>query len=190
MIDLAAATAASSGATTNPLIPSATELIMGLIGFAVVFVALGRVLLPRIQQTLKERTDTIEGGIARAEQMQDEAKRLTEQYQEQLREARHEAARLREEAREEASRIKAEIVERAQADASRLVASAQAQIDAERQQALAALRRQVGELATDLAGRIVGESLEDEARQSRVVDRFLDELDASGEQATSLRAGN
>jgi F-type H+-transporting ATPase subunit b len=189
-MNLAAATAASSGVTTNPLIPSATELILGLIGFAVVFVALGRVLLPRIQQTLHERTETIEGGIARAEQMQDEAKGVLEQYQEQLREARHEAARLREEAREEAAQIKAEILERAQADASRLVASAQAQIDAERQQALAALRRQVGELATELASRVVGESLEDEARQSRVVDRFLDELDASGEQAAQLRASN
>jgi F-type H+-transporting ATPase subunit b len=122
--------------------------------------------------------------------MQEEAKRLIEQYQEQLSEARHEAARLREEAREEASRIKAEILERAQADASRLVASAQAQIDSERQQALVTLRREVGELATELAGRIVGESLADEARQSRVVDRFLDELESSGDQAAQLRASN
>jgi F-type H+-transporting ATPase subunit b len=36
----------------------------------------------------------------------------------------------------------------------------------------------VGSLATQLASKIVGESLEDEARRTRVVDRFLDELDA------------
>jgi F-type H+-transporting ATPase subunit b len=36
----------------------------------------------------------------------------------------------------------------------------------------------VGTLATELASRIVGESLLDDARRSRVVDRFLDELDA------------
>jgi F-type H+-transporting ATPase subunit b len=147
-MNLAAAAAASSGITTNPLIPSATELILGLIGFAVVFGALFKILLPRIQQTLQERTEQIEGGLHRAEEAQEEAKRLIEQYQEQLSEARHEAARLREEAREEASRIRAEILERAQADASRLVASAQAQIDSERQQALVTLRREVGELAT------------------------------------------
>jgi F-type H+-transporting ATPase subunit b len=35
----------------------------------------------------------------------------------------------------------------------------------------------VGSLATELASKIVGESLADEARRSRVVDRFLDELD-------------
>ena len=192
-MNLAAVTAAaapSSGVTTNPLIPSATELIMGLIGFVVIFVALGKVLLPRIQKTLEERTHAIEGGLERAQEEQAEAARLVEQYKEQLAEARHEAARLREEAREEGSRIKADILAQAQAESARLVESARAQIDSDRQHALVELRRQVGELATELAGRIVGESLTDEARQSRVVDRFLDELESSGDQAAALRAGN
>ena len=56
-----------------------------------------------------------------------------------------------------------------------------AQIEAERQQALTALRTEVGNLATELASRIVGESLTDEARQSRMVDRFLDELEVAGQ---------
>jgi F-type H+-transporting ATPase subunit b len=188
---LAKAVKVASGtpATTNPLIPSATELIMGLIGFVVVFVVLGRMLLPRIQKTLEERTNAIEGGLQRAEEAQKQANEQLDQYREQLQEARHESARLREEAREEGARIKAEILAQAQAEAARLVTSAQAQIDSERQQALATLRRQVGDLATDLAGRIVGESLTDEARQSRVVDRFLDELEGQGDQAAELRAG-
>jgi F-type H+-transporting ATPase subunit b len=49
------------------------------------------------------------------------------------------------------------------------------------------LRAEVGTLATELASKIVGESLEDSARQSRVVDRFLDELEAS--QSTSVKEG-
>jgi F-type H+-transporting ATPase subunit b len=175
--------------TTNPLIPSATELILGLIGFVIVFGALAKVLMPRIQKTLAERTDTIEGGIQRAEEAQAEAQQVLDQYHAQLAEARHEAARLREEAREQGAQIKAEILDQAQADARRLVEAAHAQIDSDRQQALAALRRQVGELATELAGRIVGESLTDQARQSRVVDRFLDQIESSGEQAAELRAG-
>ena len=67
--------------------------------------------------------------------------------------------------------------EQAQAEARRVTESAQAQIQAERQQALTALRVEVGTLATELASRIVGESLTDQARQSRMVDRFLDELE-------------
>jgi len=40
------------------------------------------------------------------------------------------------------------------------------------------LRSEVGSLATELAGRIVGESLEDDARSNRVVDRFLADLES------------
>jgi F-type H+-transporting ATPase subunit b len=179
----------AASSATNPLIPSATELIMGLIGFAVIFGALYKILLPRLQKTLAERTDAIEGGLQRAEETQVEADRVLQRYRAQLDEARHEAARLREEAREQGAQIIAEMRAQAQDEASRLVESAHAQISSDRQQAVAALRRQVGELAVELAGRIVGESLADQARQSRVVDRFLDELDSSGEQAAQLRAG-
>jgi F-type H+-transporting ATPase subunit b len=71
--------------------------------------------------------------------------------------------------------------EQAQAEARRLTESAQAQIESERQQALTSLRAEVGALATELASRIVGESLADQARQSRMVDRFLDELEVSSQ---------
>ena len=177
MTDLVAA--ASSG-SQNPLVPTLTELIIGAVSFFIVFGLLGKVLLPRIQKTLQERTDQIEGGLERAEEAQAEAARVLEQYRQQLAEARHEAARLREEAREQGAQIIAEMREEAQAEARRLAEAANAQIEAERMQALTSLRAEVGALATDLAGRIVGESLQDEARQSRVVDRFLDDLEQRG----------
>ena len=48
---------------------------------------------------------------------------------------------------------------------------------AERAQAVVSLRSEVGRLSTELASRIVGESLHDQARQSGIVDRFLAELE-------------
>ncbi len=172
-----------AAANTNPLIPSNTELIFGGIAFLVIFGMLGRVLLPRISQTLQERTDRIEGGIERADQAQREAERTLEQYRAQLAEARHEAARIREEAREEAARISAELRERGEAEYRRLVEAAQAQIEADRAQAVQALKAEVGALAVDLASRVIGESLAEEARQRRVVDRFLAELEEQPEAA-------
>jgi F-type H+-transporting ATPase subunit b len=168
---------ADNTASTNPLLPSWPEFIIGTILFALVFGFLAKLALPRIQATLADRTDKIEGGLARADEAQEEAKQLLEQYRQQLAEARHEAARLREEAREQGAQIIADMREQAQAEARRVTESAQAQIQAERQQALTALRVEVGTLATELASRIVGESLADQARQSRMVDRFLDELE-------------
>ena len=92
---------AADTASTNPLLPSWPEFIIGTILFLIVFGALAKFLLPRAQQTLAQRTDMIEGGLARSEEAQAEAKQLLDQYREQLAAARHEAARLREEARDD-----------------------------------------------------------------------------------------
>jgi F-type H+-transporting ATPase subunit b len=164
-------------ASQDPLVPTGAELVIGTICFILVFGILGRMLMPRIQQTLAQRTELIEGGLAKAEEEQAEAAQVLEQYKQQLAEARHDAARLREEARAQGAQIIAEMREQAQAEARRITESAQAQIQAERQQALTALRAEVGTLATELASRIVGESLDDTARQNRMVDRFLEELE-------------
>ena len=168
----------------NPQVPNLTELIVGAITFGIIFVVLWKLLLPRLNQTLEERTDKIEGGLQRAEEAQAEANETLARYREQLAEARHEAARLREQAREQGAQIIAEMREEAQAEARRLVEAAHAQIEADRQQALQSLKAEVGGLAVDLASRVVGESLTDEARQRRVVERFLDELDQQAERAT------
>jgi F-type H+-transporting ATPase subunit b len=176
--------AAASSGSEDPLLPSLTELILGGIAFLIVFIALGKVLLPRIQKTLDERTDAIEGGLHKAEQAQHEAAQTLAAYREQLAEARHEAARLREQAREEGAAILAEMKVQAAAEARRLVAAAHTQIEADRAQAMATLRAEVGALAVELAGRVVGESLTEEARQRRTVDRFLAELGHQPEAAT------
>jgi F-type H+-transporting ATPase subunit b len=181
---------AATNSSPNPLVPNWTEVIVGAIAFFIVFFALWKVLLPRIMTTLEERTDAIEGGLERASQAQSEANRVLEQYKAQLAEARHEAARLREQAREEGAAIIATMREQAQAEARRITETAQAQVVVDRQQAFASLRAEVGTLSVQLASKIVGESLDDEARQSRVVDRFLADLDASRAAASGARTSS
>jgi F-type H+-transporting ATPase subunit b len=163
--------------TENPLVPNLVELITGLIAFGIVFGILAKLLLPRIQKTLEERTDAIEGGLKRAEDAQAEASQVLEQYRAQLADARREASRIREEAREQGAQIIAEMREQGQAEYARLTAAAQAQTESDRQQALTSLRAEIGSLSVELASKVVGESLEDEARQRRTVDRFLDQLE-------------
>jgi F-type H+-transporting ATPase subunit b len=165
-----------AAAQQNPLLPDLTELIVGLITFAIIFFALWKLVLPRMATMLETRTDQIEGGLKRAEDAQNEANELRDQYQARLRDARHEAARLREQAKEEAAQIVAQGRADGASERERIIASANAQIEADRQQALTSLRAEVGSLAVELASRIVGESLQDEARQSRMIDRFLGEI--------------
>lgn len=175
-----------AAAQQDPLLPSWPEFIIGIIVFFIVFGILGKMLLPRITKTLEEREDAIEGGINRADEAQAEAQRVLEQYRAQLDDARHEAARLRAEATEQGAAIVAEMRERAQAEAHRITEAAQAQIEAERQAALQSLRAEVGSLAIDLASRIVGESLSDPARQNRMVERFLGELEGQAASGAGL----
>lgn len=177
----------ADAAAQDPLIPTWPELIIGTVVFVVVFGFLARLLLPRIVKTLNEREDAIQGGINRADEAQAEAQAVLQQYRAQLDDARHEAARMREEAREQGAAIIAEMRERAEAEARRITEAAQSQIEADRQQAFTSLRGEVGALATELASRIVGESLTDVARQTRMVDRFLDELD-SGDGGAAVGA--
>jgi F-type H+-transporting ATPase subunit b len=170
-----------------PLLPDPTELIVGLITFAIIFVAFWKVLLPRLNTMLASRSDQIEGGLKRADEAQIEANQLLEEYRARLADARHEAARLREQAKEEAAQIVAKGRADGAAEMQRLVDSANTRIEADRQQAIASLRTEVGTLAVELASRIVGESLADEARQSRVIDRFLADLDAESASGVAAR---
>ncbi|MBS42220.1 MAG: F0F1 ATP synthase subunit B [Nocardioides sp.] len=162
----------------NPLLPHPIELILSLVVFGILFFAVRKFVVPNFEATFAERTKAIEGGLAAAETKQAEADAKLAELEQQLADARHEAARIREEAREQGAQIVTEMRDQAQAEAARIVESGKAQIEAERQQAVTSLRAEVGSLATTLAGRIVGESLEDDERQARVVERFLTDLES------------
>lgn len=185
---ITAASVLAAEETNNPLIPHPYELVVGIFSFLVVVIVVGKILTPRIQKTLEERTEAIEGGLKRAEEAQEEARQTLEQYRAKQKDAQLEASKLRKKAEEQGAQIIAEMKEQAQAESRRIVEAAKAQIEAERQQALQSLRAEIGTLSVELAGRVVGESLEDSARQSRVVDRFLEELEERArtqEQITS-----
>jgi F-type H+-transporting ATPase subunit b len=162
----------------NPLIPHVAEIILAIVVFLILVALVRKFVVPKFEQVYARRTAAIEGGMEEAKRAQAEAKAALEQYRAQLAEARHEAASIREEAREQGAQIVAEMRQQAQEEGARITGAAHSQIEAERIQVLQQLRTEVGSLATALAGRIVGESLEDEARQRRTVDRFLAELEA------------
>ena len=169
----------ASGGETNILRLPIYEVVIGTIAFGIVFFALAKFAFPAISKTLEDRADAIEGGLARAENSQAEAAAMLEQYRAQLADARTEAANIRAEAQAE----KTGMIEAARGEAAAAAATvterAQAQIEAERSQAMTTLRRDVSELALTLAGKVVGESLTDDARAASVVERFVADLEKS-----------
>jgi F-type H+-transporting ATPase subunit b len=171
--------------TTEPnvLVPHVPEIIVGTIAFALLCFVLMKYVFPRMETTFRERVDAIEGGIKRAEEAQAEANRLLEQYRQQLSEARTEAASIRDEARADAVGIRDEILAQSREESERIIAAGRESLAAERSTIVRELRAEIGGLAVDLAGRIVGESLADEARRHGTVERFLAELGEGNEPA-------
>ncbi|WP_460799558.1 F0F1 ATP synthase subunit B [Microbacterium sp. GXF0217] len=163
----------------NPLIPAWYDIIWSALWFVVILVVVWKVALPRFTTMLDERSAAIEGNIAKADEAQKQAEAALEEYTRQLAEARTEAGEIREAAREDGKKIVAEAKDAASTEAARVTAAAHTQIEAERQAALVSLRSEVGTLALDLAGGVVGETLSDDARATAVVDRFLADLEAS-----------
>ncbi|MEU3875419.1 MULTISPECIES: F0F1 ATP synthase subunit B [Streptomyces] len=160
----------------GPLKPDLAPLVLGLVLFFLVFAVMAKVILPRINKVLVEREQATEGRMDEAEETRAEAARVHAEYQELLAEARHEAARLRQESVEQGTAIIAELRAEGQRQRDEIIAAGHAVIDAERAVAEAELREQVGALATELAGRIVGESMVEYAQRSGIVDRYLEEL--------------
>jgi F-type H+-transporting ATPase subunit b len=166
----------------NPLIPQTGELIYGSIAFLFLLWLLGKYVYPPLNRLLEERRDSIEGRLEQAERALREAAELRDRRAAQLEEARDEASRIVEQGRRQGEETRQDIIAQAEADAARKLAQADAQITAERERAIGEVRRDVGELAVQLAERIVGESLDAELQQ-RVVGRFVEELATTGTPA-------
>lgn len=164
----------------NPIIPIWQEMVVGAIAFALLCFVLMKYVFPQMEKTFAARVDAIEGGIKRAEIKQAEADELLERYKLQLAEARTEAARIRDEARADAVGIREDILAKAREESDRIITAGKEQLSAERQSIIRELRAEVGTLAVDLASKIVGESLADEARRKGTVDRFLADLEGAG----------
>lgn len=162
---------------TNPIGLPWGEVVLGAVAFGLLLFVLGRFVWPQFEKAYAARTQAIEGGIAKAEQAQTEAKEALDRYNQQLSGAREEAARIREDARAQAQAIRDDMLAQARTESERIAATGRAQLEAQRAQIIAELRADMGRTSVELASRIVGESLEDTARQNRTVERFLAELE-------------
>jgi len=180
MLNALVTIAAEEGeAAPNPLLPATYDIVWSAVCFVIILLVVWKVALPRMKALLDARSAAIEGNIAKADEAQRKAEAALEEYTSQLAEARKEAGEIREAAREDGKKIVAEAKDSASAEAARLTATAHTQIEAERQSAFVSLRSEVGSLALDLAGGVIGETLSDDKKAQAVVDRFLAELEES-----------
>jgi F-type H+-transporting ATPase subunit b len=169
---------------SNFLVPNGTFLVE-LIAFGIIVYVLAKYVIPPVNKAMAARQASIRKQFQDLEQAQAEAEAAEKSFKEQLAEARHEAAKIREDAREQGAAIIADMRKQAQEESDRIMRHARSQLEAERQLAVQQLRTEVGSMATTLAGRIVGESLEDDERRARTVERFIASLESEDAASAS-----
>jgi len=176
---LAAEAAEAVEEAPNPLLPEPVELIVGGLTFLVVFAILAKFAFPALNKMLAARTEKIQGDLEKAEQARRSAETELAEYRTQLAGAREEGNRIIEEARKTADGLRRDLQARAEQEAQATVVRAQEEIRAERDRVFREIRTQVGQIAVELAGRVVGESL-DEAAHQRLVDEYIDQVAGDG----------
>jgi F-type H+-transporting ATPase subunit b len=159
----------------NPTVPVVGELIAAAIFFILLFIIIAKVVLPKLNATLAAREQALAGQLTAAETTRGEADQVLAEYRAKLADAQAEGNRIIEEARRTAESIAQERRASAEAEAQQLVTRAQADIQAERDRAIGALRTELASLSIDLASRVVGRSLDNEAQRS-LVDSYIDQL--------------
>ena len=181
--------AASEGGeeSGNMLLPETSDLVWGTVAFVIIAVVLLRYALPRFTKVLDERTRRIEEGLELADKAKEDQTNAELKAARLVEDARRDAAKIREDAQAQAQEIVAAAREAAQGEAGKALDAAERQIQADKQAAQISLRTDVGLLASSLAEKIVGEQLKDTELSARVLDRFLDDLEAArnGEQSVA-----
>jgi F-type H+-transporting ATPase subunit b len=156
----------SAVAAEGGLINLDASLFVQMLNFVILLAILHRLLYKPIVAKMEERTQAIKRSLDEAQAARAEAARQREENAARLRAAHQEAALIRDAALREAAEESRKQMDVAQAQARRLVEDARAQMAAEVRQAREALRREVSELATAVAERLIRKSLrEDDHRR-------------------------
>ncbi len=169
--------------------PHVAEIIVGLIAFSLLVYVIGKFAWPNVVTSHEDTKKQIEGGMARAEAMEADAKAELARSRERLAGVDDETARIRDDARADAERIGQDMDAKAADEAERIKAQGQQSLDASRSRTISDLRAETGHRSVELARRIVESSLSDDRSRAESVDRFLAELEAMGGSAGGPAGG-
>jgi F-type H+-transporting ATPase subunit b len=157
-------------ASEGGLISLDKSLIIQMLNFVILLVVLHRVLYKPFIAKMNERTDAIKKSLEEAQAARAEAARQQEENAARQRAALQEAAAIRESALKDAAEEARKQIASAQTQAKKLVDDTRAQMDAEVRRAREELRREVADLATAVAEKLVRKSLREDDHRRIIAD--------------------
>lgn len=152
-----------------------STLIIQMIGFFILFFILKKYVFGMIggaiedrKRDIRDRMDELDADRAELDRLHEEARQRLEAIEAEAREKVQAAV---DQANEERNRILAQT----QQDADRELEKARNTIQREKEHAVAELRSEVGDLAVEIAGRVLNTAL-GEPEHRKVVDEFIEQL--------------
>ena len=149
-------------------------LIAQMVNFFILLVVLRIFLYKPILNMLDRRSQRIREGMESAEQSKEQATQAEEEVARQLDEARQQGQALVAQAQEAATRIQEEARSQARRDSDTQLERARSEIQLERDQAIAELRKEFADLTVSAAEKVIGQSLDRQAHR-RLIDEALAE---------------
>lgn len=157
------------------LIPKMAEFIPALIAFLIIWVVLAKFAWPQILSMMDERGKRIQESLDEAETTKKKAIASRKEYDELVTDARRKSADIVLEARKDAEAERARIIEAAHKEAEDIIAKAHANAEDERNAIYAAAAASIADLSVSVASKIVGETLDQDGEQRRLVERYVKE---------------
>ena len=149
-------------------------LVAQLINFFLLLVVLRIFLYRPILDVLDRRSQRIREGLEAAEQSKEQAAQAEQEVARQIEEARRQGQTLIAQAQEASTRIQEESRNQARREGEVLLERARNEIQLERDQAIAELRREFADLTVAAAEKVIGQSLDRQAHR-RLIDEVLAE---------------
>jgi F-type H+-transporting ATPase subunit b len=176
-------------ASSNFLVPNDT-LVVELVAFLGVLFVLAKWVLPPLNSAMEKRQATIEQALTDADTARRRAQEAEEEYRRVIEQARVEARALRDEAARLAEQARTETRERGEEEYRRLVARAASDIDASARRAGEELKSQVAGLVMAVVEKVLGDGVSI-ANQQQLIDRAIAQLEseAASGPASMTRAG-
>lgn len=158
------------------LIPESGLFLWMLLAFVVVLVVLGKFGWPIMTKMIDERARYIDESIAKAKDANEKLEKIQEETAAMLKEAQEKQSSIL----AEAVNMRNQIVEKAKTDATlagqKILEEAKQQIEAEKEDAIRDIRRQVGLLSVEIAEKVLRQNLKSDTDQMAMIDRMLDEI--------------
>jgi F-type H+-transporting ATPase subunit b len=155
--------------------PHAGLMFWTLLIFVALWLLLRKYAFPAIFAAVEAREKALEDAIAAAKRDREEAAKLLEDHRRQIDAARADAQRLIAEGAKTGEKIRTEMIEVARHQQQEILDRARQEIGAERDRAIAELRREAVELAIKGASKVIERNLDDETNR-KIVEEFLGDL--------------